>query len=271
MEEGSALRKMRTSLVDGEARYVLQLGGAAHSMNDLVGRWVAIRATGVLSCVRCERRVKKLFGQGFCHPCFVGAPENSECIVRPELCRAHLGEGRDARWEEEHHHAEHVVYLSFTGQVKVGVTRAAQVPARWIDQGASTALVIARTPYRQLAGRIEVALKERFTDRTNWRRMLGPLPTAGVELIAARSEALAMVPEALQGYMVDAEDAMEIRYPGRDIPPKVASATLDKQPLIAGTLAGIKGQYLLWRDGRVLNVRNQSGVHVELTLDGNGS
>jgi hypothetical protein len=27
---------------------------------------------------------------------------------------------------------------------------------------------------------------------------------------------------------------------------------------------GIKGQYLIWEDGRVLNVRNQSGVHVEV-------
>ncbi len=27
-------------------------------------------------------------------------------------------------------------------------------------------------------------------------------------------------------------------------------------------LVGIKGQYLIWEDGRVVNVRNQSGVHV---------
>jgi hypothetical protein len=71
--------------------------------------------------------------------------------------------------------------------------------------------------------------------------------------------------------MVDGEDPVHVRYPGLDIPPKVASINLDKQPVVAGTLAGIKGQYLLWRDGRVLNVRNHSGVHVELTLEGNGS
>lgn len=271
MEVGTPLRKMHSALVDGEARYVLRLGGSEHPMNRLVGRRVAIRATGVLSCVRCERRVRKLFGQGFCYPCFGNAPENSECIVRPELCRAHLGEGRDPAWEREHHNTDHVVYLSHTGQVKVGVTRATQVPTRWIDQGAVSALVIARTPYRQLAGCIEVALKERFADRTNWRRMLAPLPPAGEELIAARSEALELIPDALRSCMVDGEDPVHVRYPGLDIPPKVASINLDKQPVVAGTLAGIKGQYLLWRDGRVLNVRNHSGVHVELTLEGNGS
>jgi hypothetical protein len=27
-------------------------------------------------------------------------------------------------------------------------------------------------------------------------------------------------------------------------------------------LLGVKGQYLIWEDGRVLNVRSHSGVHV---------
>lgn len=259
---------MSTSLVEGMAHYVLRSGASAVSMNELMGRQMTLKATGVLSCVRCERRVKKLFGQGYCYPCFQNAPENSECIVRPELCRAHLGEGRDPAWEQEHHHAEHVVYLSFTGQVKVGVTRSTQVPTRWIDQGASTALVIARTPYRQLAGAIEVALKERFADRTNWRQMLRALPFADEALMAARGEVLAALPEALQTYVEPAATPQQLRYPVLEHPPKVTSVSLEKQPEVGGTLVGIQGQYLLWRDGRVLNVRNQSGVHVELIIDG---
>ena len=42
----------------------------------------------------------------------------------------------------------------------------------WIDQGASQARVIARTPHRCAAGEIEVALKSVFTDRTSWQKML---------------------------------------------------------------------------------------------------
>jgi hypothetical protein len=37
---------------------------------------------------------------------------------------------------------------------------------------------------------------------------------------------------------------------------------LEKEPEVSGVLAGIKGQYLIWSDGRVLNVRNHSGYHV---------
>lgn len=269
--DGSPLRKMPTELVEGTAHYVLRLGANTYAMNALVGRQVTLRATGVLSCVRCERRVKKLFGQGFCFPCFQNAPENSECIVRPELCRAHLGEGRDPAWESEHHNTEHVVYLSFTGQVKVGVTRSAQVPTRWIDQGAASALVIARTPYRQLAGLLEVALKEHFADRTHWRQMLRPLQPAAAELVAARERLLEAVPEELRAYLETAHAPQHIHYPVQEHPPKVTSVSFDKLPEVGGTLVGIQGQYLLWRDGRVLNVRNQSGVHVELMIDGERS
>lgn len=262
---------MPAELVEGTAHYVLRLGEVAHTMNALVGRQVTLRATGVLSCVRCERRVKKLFGQGYCFPCFQSAPETSECIVRPELCCAHLGEGRDPAWENEHHNTEHVVYLSFTGQVKVGVTRSVQVPTRWIDQGAASALVIARTPYRQLAGLLEVALKEHFADRTNWRQMLRPLQPAGDELVAARDRMREGVPEELRTYLDASLVPQHIRYPVLEHPPKVTSVSFDKLPEVGGTLVGIQGQYLLWRDGQVLNVRNQSGVHVELIVDGERS
>ncbi|MBK7944462.1 MAG: DUF2797 domain-containing protein [Flavobacteriales bacterium] len=52
------------------------------------------------------------------------------------------------------------------------------------------------------------------------------------------------------------------KYPVLAYPPKVTSVSFEKQPVIGGLLMGIKGQYLLWEDGRVLNIRNQSGVHV---------
>ena len=57
-----------------------------------------------------------------------------ECVIKPELCRAHLGEGRDMEWEREHHLKDHYVYLAVSSGVKVGITRDTQVPTRWIDQ-----------------------------------------------------------------------------------------------------------------------------------------
>jgi hypothetical protein len=221
-----------------------------------------VRATGILSCVSCGRRVKKLFAQGFCYPCLQSAPEAAECILRPELCHAHLGEGRDPEWEREHHATEHVVYLSCTGGIKVGVTRSTQVPVRWIDQGAVSALIIARTPYRQVAGLIEVDLKRTFADRTNWRAMLKLVRPDHTLLFEARSMARNTLRADLLDHFLPEEGPVDIDYPVLAYPPKVTSIGLEKVPEITGLLLGVKGQYLIWEDGRVLNVRNHAGHHV---------
>jgi hypothetical protein len=208
--------------------------------------------------------VKKFYGQGFCFPCLQSAPEAAECIVRPELCRAHLGEGRDPEWEKAHHDTEHAVYLSQTGDIKVGVTRATQVPVRWIDQGAVAALVIARVPYRQLAGLMEVDLKVVLADKTDWRAMLRQVEPDPGRLKEVRGRLRQAVRHDLRDYLLPDEEPLELSYPVLAYPPKVTSVQLAKSPEVSGLLVGIKGQYLIWEDGRVLNVRNHSGFHVEL-------
>ncbi len=248
----------------GRVRYVMRLGAERLRLDDRIGTTVTIRHTGERTCVVCARRVSRFFGQGFCFPCFRSAPEASECIVRPELCRAHLGEGRDPAWEREHHDQEHIVYLSWTGGLKVGVTRSTQVPVRWIDQGAVRALPIARTPHRALAGAIEVALKACFADRTDWRAMLRPASPAPDALDAGRLRALAALGPGLAEHAVPDAEQWTLDYPVDHLPPKVRSINLEKEPEVSGTLAAIKGQYLVWADGRVLNVRNHSGFHIEL-------
>ena len=140
------LRKMHTSLED-QVHYTLQLSSAV-DMNALVGQEVHLHWTGIIHCQRCEKVTKKSFGEGFCYSCFTTAPEAAECIIRPELCRAHLGEGRDPEWEQLHHNQPHTVYLAASSAIKVGITRDQQIPTRWIDQGASSALRLAGTPNR---------------------------------------------------------------------------------------------------------------------------
>ncbi len=268
MSDGSPLRKMLAGLVAHEGaervHYALPLAEGPLELEPYIGGPFTMRATGVLSCVSCGRRVKKLFGQGFCYPCLQNAPEAAECIVRPELCRAHLGEGRDPEWERAHHATEHVVYLSYTGNVKVGVTRSTQVPVRWIDQGAVAALVIARVPYRQLAGLIEVDLKRLFADKTNWRAMLKHVRPDVDALYTARTLALTTLRDDLAEHLLRDEQPQLLEFPVLAYPPKVSSVSFEKSPEVSGRLMGIKGQYLIWEDGRVLNVRNQSGVHVEV-------
>lgn len=269
--DGTPLRKMLVDLVpstDGSTvctvRYALAMADGPVDLTPFYGQSFTVRATGALTCMSCGKRVKKFYGQGFCFPCLQNAPEASECILRPELCRAHLGEGRDVQWERDHHMTEHAVYMSYTGAVKVGITRATQVPVRWIDQGAVAALIIARVPYRQLAGLIEVDLKRLFADRTNWRAMLKLVPSDHAALDEARSMARHALREDLQQFLLPAEAPLDIAYPVLAYPPKVTSVQLEKTPEVSGRLLGAKGQYLIWEDGRVLNVRNHTGYHVVL-------
>lgn len=268
MSESFPLRKMATTL-GGRVGYALHTDKGFLDLAGFIGKPFGLRATGVLTCTVCGRKVPKFYGQGFCFPCFRDAPEASECIIKPELCQAHLGLGRDPEWERAHHAQDHVVYLSHTGGLKVGVTRTAQVPTRWIDQGAVTAMVIGRTPYRQLAGLMEVDLKRLFSDKTDWRAMLRNVaPDIGL-LSEARERARAALRHDLRDYLAPDEEPVPIMYPVLAWPPKVTSVQLGRTPEVSGRLMGVKAQYLIWEDGRVLNVRNHAGHHVELT-DGQG-
>lgn len=234
-------------------------------MNDLLGRKFSLKFDGRIHCVSCGKLTKKPFGQGFCYPCFATAPENAECIVRPELCEGHLGKGRDPEWELKHHVQPHFVYLALSSGLKVGITRETQIPTRWIDQGASKAIILAEVPYRQLSGLIEVALKAHYDDKTNWQRMLkNEVPD--IELVQHKNEATSFLPVELQQYVTQEDKVWELTFPHLDVPKKVNSIQLLKTPTIEGVLTGIKGQYLILDNTSVLNVRNHAGLHVELAF-----
>jgi hypothetical protein len=173
--------------------------------------------------------------------------------------------GRDIEWEKEHHDQPHVVYLSFTGAVKVGVTRATQVPTRWIDQGASMAVPIAHVPHRRAAGEIEVALKKGFSDKTNWRNMIKGVDAEVSVLEESKQRVLNFLPDEYREFLVD-ENVTHIRYPGEVNIPQVKSIKMEKVKEIAATLTAIRGQYLVWADGRVMNVRAHSGYNLELMI-----
>lgn len=272
--DGLPLRKMISGRDgNGKVEYALHLADRTWPMADFLGRPFTLRFTGARTCLACRKRVRKFYGQGLCFNCLRDAPEASPCIVRPELCRGHLGEGRDLEWERDHHVQEHVVYLSQTGRagpdgegIKVGVTRSTQLHTRWIDQGAVLAVEIARVPYRQLAGALEVDLKRVFADRTAYRAMLRVVQPDATALERARALAFAEAAPELRPYLLPDAPLTELVYPMEQDMPKVATVSLERVPEVSGTLVGIKGQYLYWGDGRVLNVRSHSGFHVDEEL-----
>ncbi len=245
-------------------RYFLRLGTQIVTLNELIGREITLSYDGEIHCILCDRRIAKAYGQGFCYPCFRDAPENSECIIRPELCRGHLGDGRDPQWEDEHHNKPHAVYLALTSAVKIGVTRWTEIPTRWIDQGAYRALIVAKTPHRRAAGEIEVRGKELFTDRTNWQKMLKDERVEGVDLEAERERLRSALPAEYAHYIVDDYTPQDFEYPLPDPPKKVKSINLDKQPVIIGRLSGIRGQYLVFEDNSVINIRRFTGYVVQI-------
>ncbi|MEM8966812.1 MAG: DUF2797 domain-containing protein, partial [Bacteroidota bacterium] len=226
---------MNTNLAS-PVQYTLHLNEEALLVNELIGRAIRLRFEGQINCINCGRLTKKSFSQGFCYPCFMKSPQNSECIIRPELCRAHLGEGRDLDWEKKHHLQPHIVYLAQTDVIKVGVTRSTQVPTRWIDQGAWKAVPIAAVPYRYLAGAIEVALKAHFTDKTNWRNMLRNETNDELELASFQQSVQELLPQEFEEYYTPNTPITEVVYPVLNYPKKVKSISLDKQPEIAGRL-----------------------------------
>lgn len=264
MEITGQLKKMKSGLYE-VVQYTLQLDGNDVPMNDLIGKPIQLEFTGQIQCVNCSKPTKKSFGQGFCYPCFINAAENSECIMRPELCKGHLGEGRDLQWEKDCHVQPHYVYLALSSDVKVGVTRSIQVPTRWIDQGASSAIILAETPYRQLAGAIEVELKKYLPDKTHWQRMLKNEVMQSVDLVERKNAAISFLPEELKQYVFTDNTITQLNFPVLRYPQKVRSMNFEKNPIISGVLYGIKGQYLIFEDGSVINIRSQSGHVIKLS------
>ncbi|MDP6570520.1 MAG: DUF2797 domain-containing protein [Candidatus Marinimicrobia bacterium] len=256
---------MKTHL-ESPVHYELPIGKDLVSMNGLIGKYIILTWQQVIHCIACGRKSNKSFAQGFCYPCFISAPETSECILRPELCQAHEGVARDMDWAEKHCLQEHFVYLAISSGVKVGVTRSSQIPTRWIDQGAWQAIMLAKTPNRYTAGLIEVALKQHISDRTQWQRMLKNQLIEGVDLQEKKQEMIGHLSPELQRYESQVENITEISFPVNEYPEKVKSVGFDKYEEISGRLWGIKGQYLIFDDGRVLNIRKHNGYLVEMEV-----
>jgi hypothetical protein len=256
------LLKMRSILNVEKVGYYLPLSENEIFLNDFVGKNLELSYHGQINCIRCGRETSKSFGQGYCFPCFTSAPETEDCVFRPELCRAHEGIARDMDYARKHCLIEHFVYLSFTGTLKVGVTRNTQIPTRWIDQGATAAIIIASTPNRYTAGLIEVALKQIFADKTNWRNILKDI-TLQTDLIKEKETAINYLPAPLKSYALTRHEITNINYPVSYYPPRIISADFNKTPYISGILTGIKGQYLIFGNGAVVNIRKHGGYLIE--------
>lgn len=236
------------------------------NMNNFIGSSLELEFTGDINCISCQRRVTKTFNQGYCFPCFQKLAECDICIVKPELCHFEEGTCRDNDFAEKNCNTDHYVYLSLTSGIKIGITRAVNLPHRWIDQGASQAIKVLKVNRRKDAGIIESEIAKSFADKTNWRKMLKN-EAEPCDLIQQKQEILERAREiaAIAEIKIEESDdeITNIEYPVEEYPQKIKSHNFDKNPIVSGTLLGIKGQYLIFDTG-VINIRKFAGYRVQI-------
>ena len=257
------LKKMMTENGD-KIQYYLDMGVDFLNMNQLLNKEFTISFVKY-ECLNCHLD-KPIYRQGFCKSCFYETPNAGDWIMRPELSKAHLDiEDRDLAYEKQVQLQPHIVYLANSSNVKVGVTRKQQVPTRWIDQGAHEAIEIVEVPNRYLAGITEVALKEHVADKTNWRKMLKN-DVEDENLVEWRDKLKQYIPAEALEYYIENNAETNLNFPVAKYPEKPKSLNLIKTPTYQGKLVGVKGQYLIFDDDTVFNVRANEGLVVSINV-----
>jgi hypothetical protein len=257
------LSKMQTEYAD-PIQYFLVFENDFIHMNQLIGRQIDMEWIGE-QCLSCGL-YKDIFRQGFCRSCFFDKAIAGDWVMRPELSKAHLNiEDRDLEYEKKVQLQPHIVYLANSSSVKVGVTRKKQVPTRWIDQGAHEALEFVEVPNRYLAGITEVALKEHVSDKTNWRKMVTN-EVEDADLVEISHHLKQFIPNEVKDYYLGNREELHLHFPVQHYPQKPRSLNLKKQERYKGVLTGIKGQYLLFEDNTVFNVRGNEGQIVRIAV-----
>jgi hypothetical protein len=263
MQYQGVLKKMPTENLE-TIQYYLDMESDFIHLNQLLGKKIELTFEKY-ECLNCHLN-KEIYRQGFCKSCFFETPTAGDWIMRPELSTAHLGiEDRDLEYEKQVQLKPHIVYLANSSNVKVGVTRKQQVPTRWIDQGAHEAIEIVEVPNRYLAGITEVALKAHVADKTNWRKMLKN-DIEDENLQEWRQRLKEFIPEEAKAYFIENNKETTLNFPVIKYPLKPKSLNLVKEQSFTGKLVGIKGQYLIFEDETVFNVRANEGLVVSINV-----
>ncbi len=263
MQYEGVLQKMQTE-IGNPIQYYMVFKDDFLNVNQVLNKTLKINLIKH-QCLNCGNE-RPIYRQGFCKNCFFEIPSAGDWIMRPELSTAHLDkEDRDLAYEKKVQLQPHIVYLANSSNIKVGVTRKAQVPTRWIDQGAHEAIEIVEVPNRYLAGITEVALKNHVGDKTNWRKMLTNAVEDG-NLIEWRNKLKQYIPTEAAQYFIENNTATHLHFPVIKYPEKVKSLNLDKTPHFEGVLKGIKGQYLIFEDNTVFNIRSNEGYYVGIGI-----
>ena len=259
----SGVLKKMVSEYGNEIIYYLNFENEFMVMNQFLDKKIKLIFNGY-ECLNCKSD-EIIFRQGYCKKCFYDLPITGDWIMKPELSQAHLNiEDRNLEYEKKVQIQPHIIYLAFSSHLKVGVTRKSQLTTRWVDQGAHQAISLAEAPNRFLAGICEVELKSYYSDKTNWRKMLeNNFET--IDLKKEKDMAIQKIPEKIYSKLIPKTDApLTINFPVLKIPEKVKSLNIVKENNFEGILKGIKGQYLIFEDNSVFNIRSNEGLQITI-------
>jgi hypothetical protein len=137
--------------------------------------------------------------------------------------------------------------------------------------GADEVIQILKVPNRYLAGVAQVAIKEHMSDKTNWRRMLQGNSSKNInlhnyyDLCKNIIESNLKINELLSPYFIKKNEALTksliFDYPiNQSRIKRVQNLIMSKKKNFNGKLTGIKGQYLVFNNREVLNVKSNKGV-----------
>ena len=131
------ITKMNTKIVNGFVDYHLPIGNELVHVNSLIGKKLTLNFNKTINCAHCQNETDKSYKGGYCKPCSETLAQCDTCRVKPEACVFSQGNCRDESWGLKNCFDSHLVYLSFTGSCKVGITRHSNdlVSSRWLDQG----------------------------------------------------------------------------------------------------------------------------------------
>jgi len=84
------------------------------------------------------------------------------------------------------------------------------------------------------------------------------------DLVVWRDQLKKYIPAEVMPYFIENNQETQIHFPVLQYPEKPKSLSLEKEKKFSGKLVGIKGQYLIFEDETVFNIRGNEGLVVAI-------
>lgn len=138
-----------------------------------------------------------------------------------------------------------------------------------MDQGAILSIILAITPNRYIAGIIENISKKFLSDRTNYRKMLIINNIKTNNLLFIKNKLYNYIFKNFiiySKYLNINNKIYKFKYPILKNIRKIILFNRKKNNIIFSKLIGIKGQYLIFSNKTVINIRNFIGYIIDIII-----